>query len=202
MKKSKKDRITIIFIKIIKKTSRIPIINIICITICKILLSIILSIYYIGKIFLRKGWPTLLLTLTALLSLSTTSFMLIGETTPNEKIDISMRLELKTESPSQDAIVLENMETETNNKIAYDENLNSGAASDECILDLSETQLNTIRSMLSEELEANNKKNFLPTIINNLFFCLLGMIGPSLLRTWVLAYKRVVKFLEAVFLNE
>lgn len=159
------------------------------------MLSILLAIYYTGKSLSRRvSLSTLLILLTALLSLSTTSYMLISETNSNEEINISTRLELKTESPSQDAIEFVSIETEIDNRTAYDQNLKVETKVDE----ISEAQLNTLRSMLIEELEANNRRNFLPTIINNLFFCLLGMIVPPLSKN----YKRVVKFLETAFFDQ
>lgn len=163
------------------------------------MLSISLAIYYTWKIFLsRVNLSSLLIIVTILLSLTTTSFMQINETNSNEEIDITTRLELKTESSSQDAIELEGTETEIGNGTAHAQNLKTETKLDESI-ELSEAEINILRSLLSEELEANNRKNILPTIINNLCFCLLGMIGPPLLKSWRLAYERVVKFLETIF---
>ena len=100
----------------------------------------------------------------------------------NKEPDISTRIETITESLSQDANELKKIETELKNRIAYVEDLKAEAEAAESILNVSETQINAIHSMLSEELEANNKKNFLPTVFNNLFFCILGMITPPLVK--------------------
>lgn len=182
MKESIPFRVIKIFTNIAKKTDRIPLINRICKVICLIMLSLFLAIYYTGiKLSRNVGLSTLFIIFTVLLSLSTTSFIQIVETNLNGEIDISTRLEL------------ESKETEIDNRTAYDQNLKAETKLDESI-ELSETEINILRSIISQELEANNRKNFLPTIINNLFFCLLGMIGPSLSKSWRLAYKRIVKF--------
>lgn len=152
MKKNIRARTIIIFTQIVKKTNKIPIINVICKTICFIMLTILLAIYYTGIELSRKvNFPTLFIISTVLLSLSTTSFIQISGSNLNEEIDISTRLELKTESPSQDAIEFENKEPEIDNRTTYDQNLEAEIKLDESI-ELSETEINILRSMISQEL--------------------------------------------------
>lgn len=113
------------------------------------------------------------------------SYLQFREIHSNREIDISTRLEKITESLSQDADELRNIEIELENRIVYVQELKTEAELAESILDVSEAQLNAIHSMISEELEANNKKNLGPTMLNNLFFCILGMITPPLIK-WII----------------
>lgn len=117
-------------------------------------------------------------------------FFLGSETNNYEEPDISTRLEIITESLSQNANDLKSIETELENRISYVEDLNAKAEAAESILNVSETQINAIHSMISEELDVNNKKNFWPTVLNNFCFCILGMIIPPLSKMIIKKIKK------------
>ena len=136
------------------------------------------------KLFQKESLSIVMAIITlilAALSTCVTSLERINSNS-NEEPDISTRLELITDSLSQDANELKSIETELNNRIAYVQDLKAEAELAESILDVSETQLNAIHSMIREELESNNERNVIPTILNNLFFCIVGMVVPPLLK--------------------
>ena len=136
------------------------------------------------KLFQKESLSIVMAILTLILAALSTCVTYLERinSNSNEEPDISTRLELITDSLSQDANELKSIETELNNRIAYVQDLKAEAELAESILDVSETQLNAIHSMIREELESNNERNVIPTILNNLFFCIVGMVVPPLFK--------------------
>lgn len=132
----------------------------------------------------RNVLPVAMAIITLIITILGTcvSYLQFREAHTSKETDISARLKLITESLSQDADELRSIETELENRIAYVQELKSQAELAESVLNVSETQLNAIHSMIKEELESNNQKNAVPTILNNSFFCIVGMVVPPLLK--------------------
>lgn len=96
--------------------------------------------------------------------------------------DIRTRLQTISESLSGYTEELEDIQSELEARIEYVNELEKEAATAESILELSADQLDAIHSMLNEELDANTKKNQFSNILQNSFFCIVGMVVPPFVK--------------------
>ena len=59
----------------------------------------------------------------------------------------------------------------------------------ENVLEMSDEQLKAVHSIISDELEENEKSNFWPNTINNMLFCVFGAIIQPIM-TWLISKIR------------
>lgn len=137
--------------------------------------------YYFKKNFTYICVNVLSIFIALLICLLSADNIYALDTIPPEP-DISTRLQTISESLSTYTKELEDIQTELEARITYVNELEKEAAAAESILELSEEQLNAIHSMLNEELDANDKENQLSNILQNFFFCVVGMVVPPIVK--------------------
>lgn len=103
--------------------------------------------------------------------------------------DMSERLEKISISLLECTDELENIQVELEARIEYVEELKKEAETAESVLEMSDEQLEAVHSIISDELEKNEKSNFWPNTFNNLLFCILGAIIQPIM-TWIITKIR------------
>ena len=126
---------------------------------------------------------TMLIAMILTIVISVITEPIYGLELPNEKEpDITTRLEKISANLLESTEELEDIQVQLEKRIEYVEDLKKEAEAAESVLELSETQLKAIHSMLGEELEKNDRENRLPNTISNIFYCILGMIIPPIVK--------------------
>jgi len=95
--------------------------------------------------------------------------------------DLRLRIESLTTTLQDCSTELLEIENLLVARIQYVDDLKQEAEVAENIASISSEQVAAIQAKLSEELNANNSKNFIPNILNNLLFCILGAVFLPLL---------------------